>query len=221
MIENIYSYLQDIAPSAYFIAQGIFTTFKYGIISVFFGLILGSLTGVYKLSANIIIRNLANFYTSIFRGTPLLIQLSVIYFGIPSITDWKISAFLAGIIAFSLNSGAYISEIIRGGILAIDKGQFEAAKVLNIPKYYIYKDIIAPQIIRNILPSLVNELINMLKESSIISMIGEADLMYRAQLVSAETYRYFTPMLIAAFYYYLMVSALSYISNSLETKLKI
>lgn len=221
MFESIHNYFGSLLPMAGFIACGIFTTFKYSFISVLLGFILGIMLAVCKLSKHKMLRYLANFYTSIFRGTPLLIQLSVVYYGIPSVCNIHISIFAGGIIAFSMNSAAYVSEIIRAGIVSIDKGQFEAAKALNIAPYYLYKDIIIPQAISNIIPALINELINMLKESSMISILGEADLIYRAQLVAAETYQYFTPMLIAASYYYLMVMLLSSLAKILERKLKI
>jgi len=221
MLSDLFQSTLDLLPSAYFILQGVAVTLKYSIVSVFFGFILGTLIAICKIAGNCITKNLANFYTSIFRGTPLLVQLSIIYFGLPSIFDIKVSVFLGGAIAFSLNSAAYVSEIIRAGILSIDKGQFEAAKALNIPNYYLYKDIIIPQAIRNILPSLVNELVNMVKESSIISILGEGDIMYNAQMVCAETYRFFMPMVIAASYYYVMILLLTCLSKILERKLSI
>lgn len=213
--------LHDYLPSIYFIIQGVIVTLKYSIVSVLLGLIIGSLLAICKVSNSKILRLFANFYTSIFRGTPLLIQLSIIYFALPGLIGLKLSVFVAGVIAFSLNSGAYVSEIIRAGINSVDKGQFEVAKSLAIPDNLMMKDIILPQAIRNILPSLVNELINLIKESAIISMIGEMDLMRRAQLVSAETYSYFVPMLIAACCYYIMVIIISNLAKILEKRLLI
>jgi polar amino acid transport system permease protein len=206
-------------PSIIFIIQGSVVTLKYSLIAVCFGLIIGIFLAISKVSKNIILRLFADFYTSIFRGTPLLIQLSLIYFALPMVIGVKLSVFSAGIIAFSLNSGAYVSEIIRAGINSIDKGQFEAARALGIPKVLIIKDIILPQAIRTILPSLVNELINLVKESALISMIGEMDLTRRAQVVSAETYNFFGPMLVAAITYYLLVFIISRLAKWLERSL--
>lgn len=217
----MFTQLTEYSPSIYFIIQGCAVTLQYSIISVLLGLIVGTLIAICKVSKNPFWRFFANFYTSIFRGTPLLIQLSIIYFGLPSLIGVKLSVFAAGIIAFSLNSGAYVSEIIRSGITGVDKGQVEAAKALAIPANLIMKDIILPQAIRKILPSLVNEFINLIKESAIISMIGGMDLMRRAQLVSIETYTYFTPMLIAAICYYIMVMIISRFGIILERKLVI
>lgn len=217
MFAQVFSYY----PSINFIIQGTLVTLKYSLISVFLGLILGLLLAVCKISKNYLLRMFADFYTSIFRGTPLLIQLSIIYFGLPGLIGVKLSVFAAGIMAFSLNSGAYVSEIIRAGIKAVDKGQFEAAKALGIPETLTMRAIILPQALRNILPSLVNELINLIKESAIISMIGEMDLMRRAQVVSLETYTYFTPMLIAGLCYYVIIIIISNLAKILEKKLTI
>jgi polar amino acid transport system permease protein len=212
-------YLIKASSYFFFIVEGTLITLKYSIIAVIFGLMIGVLLAICKVHKNYILRLMANFYTSIFRGTPLLIQLSIIYFGLPYLIGVKLSVFIAGVISFSLNSGAYVSEIIRAGINAVDKGQVEAAEALAIPKFLIMKDIILPQAIRNIFPSLINELINLIKESAIISILGEMDLMRRAQIVSAETYNYFLPALIAAACYYILIMIISSIAKIIEKKL--
>lgn len=204
----------------YIVPGGIGVTLAYTLISVTLGMIIGSLLAICKVSHISTLNKLASVYTSIFRGTPLLIQLSLIYFAIPGLTGYQMSVFMAGIIAFSLNSGAYVSEIIRAGIESIDKGQFEAAKALGVPYGAMMKDIILPQAVRNILPALVNEVINLLKESAIISTIGGADLMRRAQVVAAEQYSYFGPLLIASGCYYMLVITLTYLAKLLERRLK-
>ena len=214
-------YLTQILPSVLFIAEGALITLKYSLISVFFGLIIGIIVAILKTSRFKPLRFFCNFYTSIFRGTPLLIQLTIIYFITPSLLGVKLSVFVASVIAFSLNSGAYVSEIIRAGIEAVDKGQFEAAKALGVPTHMAMKDIILPQAIRKILPSLINELVNLLKESAIISMLGEMDLMRRAQIVAAEKFDYFTPMLTAALCYYILVFIFSTLASVLEKKMAI
>ena len=217
MIEH----LIHIWPSVLFIAEGALITLQYSLISVFFGLIIGIILAISKTSKYMSLQLVCNFYTSIFRGTPLLIQLSIIYFLIPSLLGIKLSVFVAGVIAFSLNSGAYVSEIIRAGIEAVDKGQFEAAKALGIPSHMAMKDIILPQAVRKILPSLINELVNLLKESAIISVLGEMDLMRRAQVVAAEQFNYFTPMITAALCYYILVFLFSTLASVLEKKMAI
>jgi len=217
----MFDYILTFLPSILFIIKGISVTLQFSVISVFFGLIIGILLAILKISKKSWLRLTSNLYTSIFRGTPLLIQLSIIYFALPNLIGIKLSIFFAGIVTFSLNSGAYVSEIIRAGINSVDKGQFEAAKALGIPPILMMKDIILPQAIKNILPSLINELINLIKESALISIIGGMDLMKRAQLVSAETYDYFMPMLTAAIIYYILVLIISRFGKIVEKKLDV
>lgn len=206
-------------PHFYFIIKGTGVTLQYSIIAVFFGLVIGILLAVCKTADNRILKIFAISYTSVFRGTPMLVQLTIIYFGLPGLIGVKLSVFVAGVIAFSLNSGAYVSEIIKAGINGVDKGQIEAAKALGIPPVLRMKDIILPQALRNILPALVNELINLIKESALISTIGGMDLMRRAQSVSSETFTFFAPMLTAAATYYVLVMIVSVIAKILERRL--
>lgn len=215
----MFEYLIKFSPKILFIVEGTLVTLKYSVIAVIFGLVIGVLLALCKVNKNRALRLFADFYTSIFRGTPLLIQLSIIYFASPYLIGIKFTVFMAGAISFSLNSGAYVSEVIRAGINAVDKGQFEAAEALAIPKFLIMKDIILPQAIKNIFPSLTNELINLIKESAIISMFGEMDLMKRAQIVSLETYNYFFPMIVAACCYYILLMLISFIARIIEKKL--
>ena len=204
-----------------FIAEGSFLTLKYSMLSVFLGLFLGVILAFAKQSKYKIISALAHIYTSLFRGTPLIVQLSIVYFALPDLIGMDISVFAAGITAFSLNSAAYISEIIKAGINNVEKGQIESAILLNIPKYYIAKDIIMPQAVRSILPSLTNEMINMLKESALISIFGELDLMYRANIIAFEGYDFITPMFIVAGCYYILVLIFSALAILLEKRLKL
>ncbi len=202
-----------------YIVKGTGVTLQYTFFAVSIGLLIGILLSLAKMSGNRMITWPTKVYISIFRGTPLLLQLAFVYFAIPAMTGYDISIFVAGVSAFALNSAAYISEIIRAGIQSVDKGQFEAAKALGIPYRQTMKDIILPQSFKNILPALVNELVNMLKESAIISTIGAADLMKRAQVISAEQYSYFAPLLVAAACYYITVVILTSIAHQLERKL--
>jgi len=208
--------------SIFYIIKGIPTTLEYTFLSFLIGLTLGAILSLGKLSKNIYLGQLTSFYISIFRGTPILVQLSIVYFVTPTLINYKISIFEAGIIAFSLNSAAYISEIIRSGIGSIDKGQFESARALGVPYFYAMKDIILPQAIRNILPTLVNEIISLLKETAIISLVGaEKDIMKRADTISTAQYDYFAPLLTAAVCYYLLVLIFSSIAKFVENRIKI
>lgn len=209
----------DILPSIPFILAGVGVTLKFTILSLLCGLPLGVGLALCKISSFCILKKIADAYTSIFRGTPLLVQLSLIFFATPQLTGYPISAFEAGVIAFSLNSAAYSSEIIRAGIQAIDKGQWDAAKVLGISYRRTLWKIILPQALRNILPALVNEMVNLLKESALVSIIGETDLLRRAQVVASEKFLYFEPLLMAALLYFLMVVVISFFAKKLEKKL--
>jgi polar amino acid transport system permease protein len=205
--------------SAMFIAKGMGVTLKYAIFSVCIGLLVGLTIALMSQAKYKSLNRLAKIYVSIFRGTPLLIQLSLVYFAAPNVIGINLTAFTAGVIAFSLNSGAYLSEVFRAGIKSIDKGQHEAAIALHIPKFLMWRDILLPQALRNISPALANEFINMIKETAIISTIGELDIMRRAQLSAAEHYSYFEPLLIAGACYYTLIMGLTQLSHLLEKKL--
>ncbi len=209
----------EIAPSIPFILEGMKVTLSYAGISVVLGFILGLGLTFVKLSSKKWVRFLGAAYTSIFRGTPLILQLALIYYALPQVFDISLSAFQAGVLTFSLNSAAYSSEIIKAGIESIDKSQREAAMVLGVSHIDMMKDIILPQTFRRILPSLVNETIDLLKESAIVSTIGEADLLRRATMVSAEKYTYLEPLIIAGLCYYVMVMTLTILAKKLEKRL--
>lgn len=209
-----------IAPSIPFIIDGIRVTLLFTAISAFFGFIWGVVLSLFKISTIKPLRWFGTAYTSVFRGTPLLLQIALVYYATPQITGYNIPALLAGVITFTLNSGAYISETIRGGILAVDKGQGEAALSLGVPYKPMMTDIILPQGLKNILPSLVNESIALLKDSALVSTIGVADLLRRAQIVGAEKYIYFEPLLFAGVVYYLLVMALTWGGYALERRLQ-
>lgn len=210
----------QIVPSIPFILYGIVVTLKFVIVSAIMGFVLGTILALFKIGRIRVLKWFADAYTSIFRGTPLILQLMIIYFAVPQLTGYDISAFLAGVLAFGLNSGAYISEIIRAGIQAVDKGQVEATKALGIPYGPAMKDIILPQAMKNILPALMNEFITLTKESAIISTIGTMDIMRRAQIVGSDTWLYFEPFLIAGLIYYLMVMSLTLLGKWMERRMK-
>lgn len=209
-----------IVPSIPFIVRGVGITLLFTALSAIFGFIWGTILSLLKISNIKPLVWLANAYTSVFRGTPLLLQIAIVYYATPQLTGYDIPALLAGVITFTLNSGAYISETIRGGILAVDKGQTEAALSLGVPYKPMMLDIILPQAIKNILPALVNESIALLKDSALVSTIGVADLLRRAQIVGAEQYIYFEPLLFAGAVYYVMVMSLTWGGYALEQRLQ-
>ncbi|MEB1806499.1 amino acid ABC transporter permease [Alkalihalobacterium sp. APHAB7] len=210
----------QIVPSIPFIMGGIWVTLKFVSVSLIIGLILGTFLAVLKIGKVKVLIILSDIYTSIFRGTPLILQLSIIYFATPQLIDYNISAYEAGVLTFGLNSAAYISEIIRAGIQAVDKGQKEAAEALGIPYNQMMLKIILPQAFRNILPALFNEFITLTKESAIVSVIGVMDILRRSQVVASNTFAYFEPLLIAGVIYYVLVMALTLLGKLLERRLK-
>lgn len=203
-----------------FILGGLWVSLKFTAISVIGGVCVGTLLTFFRFSRSRILEFFSAAYVSIFRGVPLIVQLCLIYFGTTLMFGWRLSTFTAGVMVFSLNSGAYAAEIFRAGIQSVSKGQYEAAMSLGIPYWYRMKDIILPQAIRNILPSLVNEFINLFKESAIVSVIGEADLMRRSQMVAAHKFTYFEPFIVAGLCYYVVVLIFAFAGRQLEKKFR-
>ncbi|HEU4964981.1 MAG TPA: amino acid ABC transporter permease [Bacilli bacterium] len=210
----------QIAPSIPYIANGIWVTLQFTLLATVLGFLWGIILAMIKISGIKLLQGFAVVYTSIFRGTPLIVQIALIYFATPQVFGYNISALEAGVLTLTLNSGAYISETIRAGIQAVDKGQREAALSLGVPRGRMMLDIILPQAFKNILPALVNESIALLKESALVSTIGAADLLRRAMIVGAEKYIYFEPLIFVAAIYYLMVMLLTGAARLLERRLR-
>ncbi|MFD6506700.1 MULTISPECIES: amino acid ABC transporter permease [Bacillus] len=209
-----------ITPSIPYILKGLEVTLKIVAASAVVGFILGTLLALCKIARIRVLNIAADIYTSIFRGTPLVLQLMIIYFGVPQMMDYEIPAFLAAVLAFSLNSGAYMSEVIRAGIQAVDKGQTEAAMALGIPYSKMMRNIIFPQALKNILPALVNEFATLTKESAVVTVIGATDLMRRAYIVGGETFKYLEPLLFVGLIYYILVIILTLVGKAIEGRMK-
>lgn len=207
-------------PQIPFILEGLVITLKIVVVSAIIGLILGIVLSLCKISTFRPFIWIADFYTSVFRGTPLVLQLMIVYFGLPQLLGFQIDQFWAAVVALSLNSAAYVSEIIRAGINAIDKGQKEAAVALGVPYGKMMKDLLLPQAFKNISPAIVNELITLTKESAIVTVIGLGDVMRRAYQAGAATYNYLEPLIIAGLIYYVLVLILTFIGKAVERKLK-
>ncbi len=203
-----------------FILKGIPTTLLFTLSSVFLGLIAATGLSLLKISKFKPLQWFANIYTSVFRGTPLLLQLSLIYYAIPQLIGFDITPLQAGVTTFTLNSGAYMSETIRAGIQAVDKGQSEASMSLGVPYAIMMQDVILPQALKNILPALVNETVSLLKDSSLVSTVGVVEILRASQIVGANKYIYFEPLLTAGLLYYLMVMGLTSAALTLERRLK-
>ncbi|WP_144569134.1 amino acid ABC transporter permease [Bacillus pseudomycoides] len=209
-----------ITPSIPYILKGLEVTLKIVAVSALVGFILGTLLALCKIARVRVLNIAADLYTSIFRGTPLVLQLMIIYFGVPQMIGYDIPAFLAAVLAFSLNSGAYMSEVIRAGIQAVDKGQTEAAMALGVPFRKMMKNIILPQALKNILPALVNEFATLTKESAVVTVIGATDLMRRAYIVGGETFKYLEPLLFVGLVYYILVIILTLVGKAIEGRMK-
>lgn len=209
-----------ILPNLPYILNGVWVTLSFTLVSAVIGFIWGTVLSIFKISNFKPLKWFADFYTSIFRGTPLILQLAIIYFSTPQLIGYAIPPFQAGVITFSLNSAAYSSETIRGGIMAVDKGQREAAMTLGVGYTMMMWDIILPQAFKNILPSLVNESIALLKDSSLVSTVGALDLMRRGQVVAAEKFIYFEPLIFVGLVYYVMVMSLTWLAQRLERRMR-
>ncbi len=180
------------------------------------GLVGGTILALMKLSHQKVLRGFATAYIEFIRGTPLLVQLYLVYYGLK---DMPMLA--AGVIAMSINSSAYIAEIIRGGINAVDKGQLEAARSLGMSHRLAFKEIIMPQAFKNILPAMGNEFIILIKESAIVSVIGLHDLMYNADTIRGITFNPFGPLIVVAAIYFAMTFGLSNVMGIFERRLRV
>ncbi|HCQ1971153.1 TPA: ABC transporter substrate-binding protein/permease [Staphylococcus aureus] len=202
-----------------FFLKGIKITILISLIGVALGSILGAFVALMKLSKIKIISWIASIYIEILRGTPMLVQVFIVFFGITAALGLDISALVCGTIALVINSSAYIAEIIRAGITAVDKGQMEAARSLGLNYRQTMKSVIMPQAIKNILPALGNEFVTLIKESSIVSTIGVGEIMFNAQVVQGISFDPFTPLLVAAALYFVLTFVLTRIMNMIEGRL--
>ncbi len=191
----------------------------------FFTLLLGVLFGIIlalmRLSKNSFLKGIASSYIEFIRGTPLLVQLYIVYYGLPQITGMRFPSFFAGIIALTINSSAYIAEIIRAGILSVDAGQMEAVRSLGMSHGRSMRYIIIPQAFKNILPALGNEFIVVIKESAIVSIIGIYDIMYSGNIIRGNTYRPFEPLIVVAVIYFVITFTLSNLMGIVERRMRV
>lgn len=203
----------------FYFLQGAKWTIIVSLVSVFFGVLVGLLLTLLKRSKIGVLRSISDIYIEVVRGTPLLLQIFIVYFGLGKII--KIEEVVAVIIALSLNSAAYVSELIRAGIEAVDKGQMEAARSLGMPESMGMKLIVAPQAIKNILPAVGNEFVAIIKESSLASTLGVAELMYGAKVAGSTTYSYFEALIVSAGFYFLMTFSLGRLMKYIERRMKV
>ncbi|MEA4883387.1 MAG: amino acid ABC transporter permease [Clostridia bacterium] len=195
-------------------------TVELAVLAVGIGLVIGSFAGIARVGAKPAARIISGVYVDFIRGTPLLVQLFLVYFGLPSIIRRPVQPFIAAVAAMSINSGAYVAEIVRAGIQSIDRGQTEAARSLGLTSAQSMRYIIFPQAFRRIIPPLGNEFIALLKDSSLVSVIALEELLRKGQVVITRTFRPFEVYSVIALIYLVMTLFISKLVNWSERKLK-
>lgn len=193
-------------------------TLFVSLLGAIFGLAVGLLLFFMREAGWKPVRAFAHLYISFVRGTPLLVQIFLVYYALPGLTGIDLAPFAAGVLALSLNSGAFAAEIIRGGLTRVSPGQYEAADALGLPRIVTWFKVILPQLVRFILPPLVNEFTLLVKASTLLSVITVVDLTRTAQNIMNITYRPVEAFIIAAALYFIMLFALSMLARRLEKR---
>ena len=196
-------------------------TIQITVLSTAIGFVIGLIVGVARISHLRPLRLLAEVYVEFFRGTPLLVQIFLFYFALPVITGQRIDPFVAAISACGINSGAYVAEIFRAGIQSVDEGQMEAGRSLGMTWLQTMRYIIVPQAFKRVIPPLGNEFIAMLKDSSLVSVIGFEELTRRGQLIIAKTYGSFEIWMSVAVIYLVMTLTISRFVAYLERRCRV
>ena len=228
----LYNFILSIGESFYysviydnrykFILEGLFHTVLIAALAVIIGLVIGVVIALirnyYETSGKLrFLNKLSTWYVDIIRGTPVVLQLMIIYYVIFKSVD--ISTVVVGVLAFGINSGAYVSEIIRSGIRSVPIGQSEAGYALGLEYYQVMGYIVLPQAIRNVLPALGNEFITLLKETSVGAYVGIIELTKASDIIASRTYDYFFPLIIIAIIYLIMTLGLTRVVQSMERRL--
>ncbi|KRL85539.1 ABC transporter substrate-binding protein/permease [Lacticaseibacillus pantheris] len=198
--------------------KGVWYTIFISLVAVVFGVLGGIIFALMRLSKSKVLHGIAVAYIEFIRGTPLMIQVMFVYFGIGMVVS--IPALVSGIIAVAINSSAYVAEIFRSGINSIPVGQTEAARSLGLSQRETMQSVVLPQALKNIWPALGNEFVSLIKESSIVSIIGVTDLIYQLKVVQTDTYKGVAPIAVAMVLYFIMTFTLSKILNHFEGKMK-
>lgn len=198
--------------------SGIGVTIKVSLLAVVLGIFIGMLIALCNLSRNKFLRALGGIYTDIIRGTPSVTQLMIIYFIIFASVHWP--KWVIAAIAFGINSGAYVSEIIRAGILSIDKGQTEAGRSLGLNACQTMTHIVIPQAVKNIFPALCNEFIVLIKETAIVGYVGLMDIQKAGDFIKSATFKAFVPLIGTAVIYYVLIKLLTLTLKRVEDRLR-
>lgn len=219
---NLFGVFSEVYPT---LVEGVGMTVKITVLSLIIALVLGIFICLMNISKNKILSGIAKFYIWLIRGTPMLVQAFYFYFAIPQLiqavtgSQFRITVFTASLITLSLNAGAYISEIFRGSIESVNKGQMEAARSLGLSYAKSMQKIILPQAVRICLPSLVNQFIITLKDSTILYAIGLSEIMYHAKIYVGRTMESFATYTWVAIFFLFIVTILSFISRAVERRM--
>ena len=219
---NLIGVFNEVYPT---LLEGLGMTLKITILSLIIAMILGIFVCLMNISHNMILRGIAKFYIWLIRGTPMLVQAFYFYFAVPQLiqsltgSQFRITVFTASLITLTLNAGAYISEIFRGSIESVNKGQMEAARSLGLSYAKSMQKIILPQAVRICLPSLVNQFIITLKDSTILYAIGLSEIMYHAKIYVGRTMESFATYTWVAIFFLFIVTILSFISRAVERRM--
>ena len=208
-----------------FLLKGAGLSLAMAVLSLLIGLVLGTLGASAKISKNRILRCIGNVYVEIIRGTPMLLQVLILFAVVPliymEITGERLvmNVFLIGVIAMGINSGAYVTELIRSGINGVDKGQWEACETLGLTRGQTMKLVILPQAFKRIVPPLVSEFVTLIKDSSLVSTIGVVELLKSAQVLGGNYADLMSPLIIAGVMYLIMTLSIAYLARHLERRL--
>ena len=219
---QLFEVLQEVYPT---LLEGLGMTVQITVLSLLIAMVLGIFVCLMNISNNVVLRGIAKFYIWLIRGTPMLVQAFYFYFAMPQLiqsitgSQFRITVFTASLVTLTLNAGAYISEIFRGSIESVNKGQMEAARSLGLSYAKSMQKIILPQAVRICLPSLVNEFIITLKDSTILYAIGLSEIMYHAKIYVGRTMESFATYTWVAVFFLLIVTILSFISRAVERRM--
>lgn len=215
------SFFELLFQSLPLLMQGLSLTLELAAVSLAIAMVLGIIASLMGMSKNPVFRAINRAFVAIIRGTPLLVQGFFIYFGITGVLGIRMSAFTAGVIALSLNAGGYMSEIFRGGIQAVDPGQTEAARSLGLSKSQTTWRIVIPQAVRICIPSVVNQWCITIKDTSIISVLGFAELTKIGQQIIARTFRSFEVWIMVGVLYFAVIYLLTVLARIVERKVSL
>lgn len=208
-----------------FLLKGAGLSLAMAVLSLLIGLVLGTLGASAKISKNRILRCIGNIYVEIIRGTPMLLQILILFAVVPLIymeitgTRLVMNVFLIGVIAMGINSGAYVTELIRSGINGVDKGQWEACETLGLTRWQTMKLVILPQAFKRIVPPLVSEFVTLIKDSALVSTIGVVELLKSAQVLGGNYADLMSPLIVAGVMYLVMTLSIAYLARHLERRL--